>query len=233
MDSTQTIRLIIVDDEPLAREVLTSFVQGMNGVRLIGCCKNAAEAYLMLQKESVDIMLLDINLPDLTGIELLRSIKTPPAVIFTTAYAEHAVESYELNAIDYLMKPIAKDRLEQAIQKFVSTRKVQEPQQERFFVVRSEGKWNRIAVDTILYIEALKDYVRIHTSEDRIVVHSTMKNIEDQLKPFPEFVRIHKSYIVNQRFVKSFDQSVVSVGGATLSIGSTYKGALIRLTQNG
>ncbi|MES2560663.1 MAG: response regulator transcription factor [Bacteroidota bacterium] len=222
------IRVAIVDDEPLAQEILQSYLQKLPDTELVGVCKNALEAFALLNKQTVDLLLLDINLPEITGIEFLKSLKHPPKVIFTTAYTEHALESYELNAIDYLVKPIAFDRFLRAINKVQSElQPAHAPTttlpSDKLLFVRSEGKWIKIDLRKLWFVEGLKDYVRLWTDDGRITVHSTMKNFEEQLKPYSNFVRVHKSHIINLEYIAEVDGNSIQIKDQFIAIGSTYK----------
>ncbi len=228
----QKLKLLIVDDEPLAQEILQTFVAKIDSLELVGVCKNAMEAFGAVNKESVDLMLLDINMPEMTGIDFLKSLKNPPMVIFTTAYTQFAIESYELNAIDYLLKPIPFDRFLKAIHKaqqllipsqaVSSVSEVKQPSDNLLFV-RSEGKWVKINLAELWFVEGLKDYVRLWMNDGRIAVHSTMKNFEQQLAGHSQFVRVHKSHIVNLNYITEVDGNSISIKGELIAIGSTYK----------
>lgn len=222
------IRVAIVDDEPLAQEILQSYLHKLPDTELVGVCKNALEAFALLNKETVDLLLLDINLPEITGIDFLKSLKHPPKVIFTTAYTEHALESYELNAVDYLIKPIAFDRFLRAINKVQNEMQpaktqVAAPASEKLLFVRSEGKWIKIDLRKLWFVEGLKDYVRLWTDDGRITVHSTMKNFEEQLRSYNNFVRVHKSHIINLEYITEVDGSSIQIKDQFIAIGSTYK----------
>lgn len=172
--SLQTIKVLIVDDEPLAREIMATYITKIPGLEIVGNCKNALQAFSILSKQQVDIMLLDINMPEINGIEFLKTIKDPPCIIFTTAYTEFAVESYEYNAIDYLLKPISFERFLKAINKTVeliqplgteaSTQgAIQTTGNENIIFVKSDGKWVKVDISKVWFIEALKDYLRLWT----------------------------------------------------------------------
>jgi DNA-binding LytR/AlgR family response regulator len=225
-----TLNILIVDDEPLALEVLQTYIAKIETLKLAGVCKNAFEAFAALNKQPVDLLLLDINMPEMSGIDFLKSLKNPPLVIFTTAYTEFAVESYELNALDYLLKPIPFARFLSAINKAQeSLSKATIPAAEskstsdNLLFVRSEGKWVKIDLTQLWLVEGLKDYVRLWIGNERITVHSTMKNFEQQLESFTQFVRIHKSHIVNLNFVTEVDGNNLAVQTEQLAIGGTYK----------
>lgn len=226
------LKVVIIDDEPLAVEVLQNHLQKIPNMQVVGTCKNAVEAFAFVTKNEVDLMLLDINMPEISGVEFLSSLKEPPMVIFTTAYSEYALKSYELNAIDYLLKPISFERLSKAISKAFSNKLLKTQQAtdtiNTLLFLRSEGKWIKIDVNRIWFVEGLKDYVRVWTDEGRITVHSTMKNFEEQLNPYKHFVRAHKSYIVNVKLIKETNGNSIIIQNETISVGGTYKDELIK-----
>ncbi len=227
----EPVKVLIVDDEPLARELLAAYLVKLPGFQLVGACGNALEAFSVLSKQPVDLLLLDINMPEITGMDLLKTLKDPPRVIFTTAYSEHAVASYELNAVDYLLKPITFDRFIKAIHKYADiadNNKEEKPVKQAtgdndILFVKSEGKMIRIDLQKLWFVEGYKNYVRLWTEQEKIIVHSTMKNFEDQLASIPLFIRISKSYIINLKFVAEVDGNCVRIKNEMLPIGNTYK----------
>lgn len=229
------IKVLIVEDEPLAAEVLQMYLHKIPEVQLIGTCTNALQAFGVLNKQVVDLVLLDINMPEISGVDFLKSLKNPPPVIFTTAHTEYAVTSYDIGAIDYLVKPISFDRFLKAVQKVLPKTEPTTPLPEKgannMLFVRSDGKWLKIDVTKIWFVEGLKDYVRIWSDEGRITVHSTMKNFEEQLKPFQLFLRVHKSYIVNKHEIKEMSDSSLQVHGQAIPIGGTYKDEVQQLIK--
>ncbi len=223
------LKAVIVDDEPLAIEVLLSHLKSVPYVEVVATCRNALEAYAAVTAGEVDVLLLDINMPEITGITFLRSLSKPPMVIFTTAYADYALESYELSAVDYLLKPVSFNRLMKAIQKAYNLKfpglhqAAAVETQEQMLFVRSEGKWVRIDISKVWLVEGLKDYVRIWSDDGRMTIHSTMKNLEEQLRKYNDFVRVHKSYIVNLKFVSETDGNTIKVKDQVIAVGGTYK----------
>ncbi len=226
----QPIKVAIIDDEPLAQEILQTYLQKMDSIELVGICKNALEALSLLNKHSVDLLLLDINLPEFSGIEFLKTLQKPPFIIFTTAYTEYALESYELNVIDYLLKPISFDRFLKAINKVqakfqpaliknINSTSIS----DRLMFVRSDGKWIKIDLSSVWFIEGLKDYIRLWCNEGRITIHSTMKNFEEQLQLYSNFVRVHKSHIVNLEYISEVDGNSIKIRDQFIAIGITYK----------
>jgi len=226
------MQVAIIDDEPLAREILQSYLQKIPATELVGTCKNALEAFTLLNKQPIDLLLLDINLPEILGTEFLKTLKNPPLVIFTTAYSEYAIESYELSAVDYLLKPISFERFLVAMNKakeIIGPVKIKtETQLEaKNLFVRSKGKWIKIDLTKLSLVEGLKDYLRLWINDERITIHNTMKNFEEQLAAFPNFIRIHKSFIVNLNFIEEVENNSVKMKSKMISIGSTYKSNFI------
>jgi DNA-binding LytR/AlgR family response regulator len=228
------MKILIADDEPLARQLIESYVLKMPDFELAGTCANALEAFSILNRQPVDLVFLDINMPEISGIDFIRALKHPPKVIFTTAYSEFAVESYNLNAVDYLLKPITFERFMKGVNKATDLfRKEKEEGQARIIVnhnsadnllfIKSEGKMVKIDLNELWFVEGLKNYIRLWTNQGKIIVHGTMKSFEDQLTNFPFFVRINKSFIVNLNFVTEIDGNVIRVKGEMLTIGNTYR----------
>jgi DNA-binding LytR/AlgR family response regulator len=221
------MRVAIIDDEPLAREILINYVQKIESIELIGVCKNALEAFALLGKQQVDLLLLDINLPEILGTEFLKILPNPPMVIFTTAYSEYAIESYELNAIDYLLKPFSFERFLQSINKakeaIETIKNKANPKLENTIFVRSEGKWLKINLSKLWLIEGLKDYLRLWVDDERITIHKTMKNFEEELAAYNNFIRIHKSFIINIDYITMVENNTIKIKDQTVNIGDTYK----------
>lgn len=232
------LKVLIIDDEPLAQEILQSYLGQIDDLEVVGVCKNVLEAFVILNNQQVDLLLLDINMPEMSGIDFLKQLKNPPLTIFTTAYSEYAIESYELNAIDYLLKPISFDRFLKAVNKaqdfFYSTTKEESPLQinPNQLFVRSDGKWIKIDLAHLWLIEGLKDYIRLWINNDRITIHSTMKNFEIQLAAYPHFLRVHKSYIVNLNYVSEADSNALLVKDQRIAIGNTYKEEVSKAFSN-
>lgn len=227
------LKVLIVDDEPLAREILEGYVKRTPDLELTASCKHALEAFGILSKQHIDLLLLDINMPEINGIELLKTLKHPPAIIFTTAYPEFAVESYEHNAIDYLLKPIPFERFLKAIDKLVKTHHspsanhsatpVVSPADQDILFVKSEGKLVKVDLRQLLFVEGLKDYLKLWTGTGKLVIHGTMKNMEDQLTKKQDFLRVNKSYIINLRYIDEVDGNMIRIGEHAIPIGNTYR----------
>ena len=227
------IRCIIVDDEHPARVLLSSYLSKMPQLELVATCENAMQALQAMQNHEVELMFLDIQMPDLTGTELLRSLSQKPAVIFTTAYSEYALEGYQLDVLDYLLKPIPLERFVQAVQKasdFVALRRqaqsasapgAEAPEKDHFFVSTGH-KLERIKYSEILHVEGLREYVRISTSEKRFVTLTSMKNLLEEL-PEGKFMRVHKSWIVSLDQVEAVMGNSLEIAGKLIPVSKTYK----------
>ena len=233
------INAIIVDDEPLAQDILETYLEKVPQIELVAKCDNAFEANDVLQSHNVDLMFLDINMPQLTGTEFLKGLSDPPVTIFTTAYPNYALEGFELNALDYLVKPISTDRfltacnraIEQAElkQKAQAGEVVEEKSGADFFFVKADKKLVRVNLADIVYIEGLKDYVIIRMPDDRVITLQTMKSLDARL-PAKDFQRIHRSYIVNLNRIEALHGNMVEVKekGKTksLPVGKSYRETL-------
>lgn len=227
------IRCLIVDDEPPALQLLEKYASMIDQLEVVGTCQSGVKAFDMLKDQRVDLMFLDIRMPVLNGLDFLKTLKNPPAVILTTAYREYAIDGYDLDIIDYLLKPIAFDRFLKAVDRFrerttsinvgKNERKTQ-PEHIYFNVNRTHHK---VVFSDILYVESLKDYVRIHTKTDRLVVKGNLGSIMKEL-PAERFVRIHRSFAVSLSSVKSFNQSEVEIENIKLPIGASYRDELLK-----
>lgn len=228
------ISCIIIDDEPLARQLLQGYIDEIPMLNCIAICKSAMEAFAVLQSQKVDLMFLDINMPGITGLNFLKSLNDPPAVIFTTAYAEHAVEAFELEALDYLLKPITPERFLKSIQKYNSKKAISsvspQPNSTSIFL-KVNKRLVKINFSEILYIEALGDYLKVITKEETLVTHSTINKIA-ALLPDTMFIRIHRSFICATAAIKYLEGNQIQVsGGMNLPVGATYKDALLSRMQ--
>ncbi len=232
------INVIIVDDEPLAQEVLETYLEKMPELTLVAKCGNAFEANEALKKHEVDLMFLDIQMPGLTGIDFLRTVSNPPEVIFTTAFPNYALDGFELNALDYLLKPISMDRFlkacNKAIEQINMQRRTEGPattteEAPEFFFVKADKKLVKVKYDDIIYVEGLKDYVIIRLENERVITLQTMKSLEEKL-PSDKFRRIHRSYIVNLDQIDAVMGNMVEVkekGQAKhLPVGKNYRDGL-------
>ena len=232
---TNSLRCLIVEDEPLAREIISRYVQQTPTLQLAGECANAIQAFTFLQQHPVDLMFLDIRMPQLNGNDFLKALQNPPKVIFTTAYPDYALESYELDAIDYLVKPIRVERFLKAINKVESHFRLLQQEgdnnqveriEEDYIFIKAERKYFKIYFREIFYIEGMKDYLKIHTNGSVIVTHQTMGEMENIL-PSNQFIRIHKSYVVSVSHIKAIFGNSVDMTKALLPIGLNYKEAVM------
>lgn len=218
------IRCLIVDDEPLAREILGQYVSQSDELQLVGACKNANEVVELLQKESVDVLFLDIQMPGISGMALMKSLENPPLVVFTTAYDQYAVEGYEVSAVDYLLKPISPDRFKKAVEKVreMIQYKKSSSRDLNYMFIRADYQDIKVMFDDILYVEGLKDYVKVVTKEKRII---TLTNIKGMLEKLPQdrFIRVHKSYIVAKDKVQIVKGTILTIDDKEIPIGLTFK----------
>jgi DNA-binding LytR/AlgR family response regulator len=235
------IRCLIVDDEALARQVVKKYLEDLNEFEIVAECKNAIEAIDCLNRESVDLIFLDINMPKLSGLSFLKTLQNPPIVILTTAYREYALEAYELAVIDYLNKPFSFERFLKAInrakmifeskQNLIETKPTQEGIKSDFIFIKADKKTHRISFSNIIYIEALGDYIKIHTEDSTIVTYMSLKKIEAILPP-SLFPRIHKSYIISLEKTVSIEGNMVEIANEKITIGSSYRKNFFNLIKS-
>jgi DNA-binding LytR/AlgR family response regulator len=230
------IRCIIVEDETLAQHVIQNHLAQIEGFELVGICKNAIEASNVLKNREVDLIFLDIQLPGMTGLNFLRSLANPPLVVLTTAYAEYALESYEFNVIDYLLKPISFERFSKTINKIVDGRlfekitKEEETLPTSHIFIKSNSKFFKVNFSEIIYIQGMKDYLKIHTAEYNLVTHQTMNDME-RLLPGRQFMRVHKSYIISISHIRSIYGNSIEIDKLTIPIGASYKDDVMNLVE--
>jgi DNA-binding LytR/AlgR family response regulator len=232
--------VIIVDDEYLARKLLQDYVSKVESLQLVATCSNAFEAMEALANNTIDIMLLDIQMPDLTGMELVKGLEKKPAVIFTTAYSEYAVDAFNLAVVDYLLKPFDFPRFFQAVRKAIGNvqPKAEETTKQAadisksndFITVKADYKLYKINYDDLLFIEGQHEYVTFHTTQRRITALFALKDLEEML-PKDRFVRVHKSYIVSFKHIQDLDKSDVTVAGNKVPVGASYRDELLSRLQ--
>lgn len=228
------ISCIIVDDEPTAREVIAAHLAKINHVEVLGSCESAGEAFGLINANKVDLIFLDINMPEISGLSFARSINKEIKIIFTTAYREYAVDGFDLQAVDYLLKPISFERLLRAVNTFSNIHfksgeqqfSSEKEEQQDFMFVRADRKMIRINFEDICYVESLSDYLKIHTRSGSIVIRETISNIEKEL-PDPDFIRIHRSFIVSLAALDSYTSEYLEVSGKALPISRSYKSAVL------
>ena len=231
-------RCIIIDDEPLARDLIRGHVQKLENFEIVEECGNAMQAMEALRNNIIDLIFLDIKMPQITGIEFLKTLKNPPKVIITTAYSQYALEGFELDVVDYLMKPVTFERFFKAINKYYSSRNQQEIALENengyddhsFIYVKENKKIIKIYLREIHFIEGLNEYIRIHTDTRRVVVKSSLQAIEKKL-PSDLFIRVHKSYIVAIPRIRAFNATIIELENAKVRIGRNYKNQVFSALQ--
>ena len=233
----EKIRCLLIDDEPPAIELLRKYISMIDQLEIVGTSHSAIKAFDLLKDKKVDLMFLDIQMPVLNGIEFIKTLKDPPAIILTTAYREYALDGYELDICDYLLKPIAFDRFLKAVYRYrerinpnssesqtlIPSNVMNQPEHIFFNVNRTHHK---VLLNDILYLESLKDYVRIHTVSDQLVVKG---NLGSMMKQLPErlFVRIHRSFAIALSCIKSYNQNEVDIKGTKIPIGMSYREGLM------
>lgn len=237
------LNCLIVDDEPLAREVIASFIEKVDNLHLVGECDNAIQAFEMVRSQSIDLIFLDIQMPKLNGIEFLKALNPLPKVILTTAYREYAIESYELDVADYLLKPISFQRFLKAIDRVITGEQegpettLHNPdiddlrQDHPYMFLKADRKMVKVYLKDILYIESLKDYVRIKLPQKEIISLQKISYLEQKL-PEDCFVRIHRSFIVPLKKIEAFSNQAIEVGGKELPIGRNYKESVLKLLNS-
>ena len=223
------IACITVDDEPLSRDVLRNFIHRVKDLELVAECADAFEAAHQLGKQRVDLLFLDINMPGLTGISLVRSLVEPPLIIFTTAYPQFAVEGFELDALDYLVKPYSFERFLRAVNRAMERLpdRSEKGTAARKIIVKADRKLYAVEPSEILFIEGVGDYIRLHLAERRLVVHETIRDFVEAL-PGDKFMRIHKSYVVNLGRISYIEGNQVSIGSETVPVSPTHREELLK-----
>lgn len=235
------IKCLITDDEPLAIALLQNHISQLNTLEVVGTCANALQAAQELRTKQVDLLFLDIKMPQITGIEFLKTLRQPPAVIFTTAYREYALEGYELDIVDYLLKPITFERFFKAVERYYSRFSPKEIQltkppvilPEDYIFIKTGNKYNKILANDILYIESVKDYVVLHrTGGSTFTAKYKVSDMEAEVRD-KRFVRIHRSFIINPDKVTAFTLQDVEIGGKELPIGNSYRESVFRTLRDG
>jgi len=227
-------KCLIVDDEPLARKLIRSHVSKIDGLELTGECSDAIESSNFLRNHQVDLIFLDIQMPEIDGLQFVGALKNPPAVIFTTAFRDFALEAFELDVIDYLLKPISFERLLKAVNKFFERKSTSSPKRvelgdESFIYLKADRKMHKIDVGDITYIESMDEYVKVHLQNKVLVTRENISTLQSKLGD-GAFVRIHRSYIIASKFVSSVSADGVEIGGKLLPFGRAFKlSALARL----
>lgn len=229
-------KCLIVDDEPLALKVIESHIRKIPNLEIVNSCCNAVEAFDVLLHKHIDLVFLDVQMPEITGIDLLKSLKKAPAIIFTTAYRDFALEAYELDVIDYLLKPIAFERFFKSISKYYQWKGDNDlvikgggnsnHLEDSFVYVRSDRKVLKILVGDILFVESLKDYVKIHMEHDVVITREKISVLEEKL-PEDQFIRTHRSFLVASKSIKAFTAETIEIKNHEIPIGRTYKNSVL------
>ena len=232
-------KALIIDDERTARDILESHLQKIDLIEVVGNCKNAMEGFSKLNEHQVDLVFLDINMPEISGLSFAKTLNNNTKVIFTTAYREYAIDGFDLQAVDYLLKPISLERLIKAVNKFMGeniplTNTLENETQleaNEFIFVRSDRKMIKVDFEDILYIESLSDYLKIHTSERTITTRETISNIETKL-PHKKFLRCHRSFIVSIQRINSFTNEHIEINKTAISISRSYRTTVLKRLDN-
>jgi DNA-binding LytR/AlgR family response regulator len=229
-------KCLVVDDEPMARDVIRRYIEKVPALQLAGECTNAIDALLFLQQKDVDLIFLDVRMPELLGTDFVQSLRNPPKIIFTTAFKEYALDGFELDAIDYLLKPVRFERFLKAVNKAFPKKEdgqgnsVEDSERKKgkdFIYLRVDKKLVKIILSDVLYIESARDYVKVFMSDKTYITRQTISSIEAMLSG-NEFTRIHRSYVIAVSKIKSFTNEVVEIGKTELPIGKLYRNNFLK-----
>ncbi|GAB1452402.1 LytTR family DNA-binding domain-containing protein [Draconibacterium sp.] len=233
-------KCLIIDDEPLARDLIRYHIEKLDNFEIVAECGDAMKALQELHNQKIDLMFMDIEMPQITGIEFLKILKNPPKVIITTAYRDYAIDGFELDVVDYLLKPVTFERFLKSVNKYyqmcqdenIVAASVLEtmPPDEPFIYVKENKRVIKVQLNEILYIEGLSEYVQIYTDKKKIITKTTMSSLEEKL-PDASFMRIHKSFIVSLSRIEAFTSSTIEVPGKELPIGRSYKNSVLTALQ--
>lgn len=223
------MKCLVVDDDALSREVIKDLVQSAEGLELAGTCSDAMEAYKLLKNEQIDLVFLDVEMPKMSGLELLESLDVLPQIILITSHPEYALQSYEYNVTDFLVKPVALPRFLKAIDKAqkIAQSSADERSKDGSIFIKTDSRLVQLTVHNILYVEALGNYVMVYTEKGRHTVLSTMKDIEKKL-PAPDFMRVHRSFIVRVDKIDSIEDNFIQIHDKQIAIGKVYKDQLLK-----
>lgn len=236
MQESKNISCIIVDDEAIARDVIATHLAKIPHIEIVASCNNAIEAFNVLRTHTINLIFLDINMPEISGISFAKSINKDVKIIFTTAYRDFAVEGFELQAIDYLMKPISFERLLKAVNNYYDvyasneTTTTTKVDPNDFMFVRADRRMIKIDFESIIYIESYSDYIKIHLANETIVTRETISAIEAKL-PNKRFLRIHRSYIIALKHITSFTNEEITINNTALTISRSYKKGVLEVLE--
>jgi DNA-binding LytR/AlgR family response regulator len=209
---TPTIKCIITDDEPLARKGLQGYIDKIDFLELVGVCEDAVQLNSLLKQQQADLLFLDIEMPYVTGIDFLKNMTQPPKVIFTTAYEQYAIKGYELDVLDYLLKPISFERFLKAANKAYDYFAGAVTNQGNYLFIKTDNKLEKVNLNELLFVEAMENYVALYTPDKKLITHSTLKALQEKL-PASQFIQPHKSYLVNIQCIQSIEANILHVGG--------------------
>ena len=221
---------IVVEDEPASQEILKRYINDFPQLELKSVCNNAFEAGEVLRKEAIHILFLDINMPRLSGMEFYRSMPDPPPVIFTTAYPEFAVNGFEVNAVDYLVKPFPFDRFVKAVNKFLESSRDSSDPVAGYLMLMADKKMHKVDFSNVLFVEGMGDYVKVHTLTKTLIVHLTLQKLQGQL-PNEKFLRIHKSFIISLARLEYIEGNMAIINKQQIPIGQTYRNEFLSMLQ--
>jgi DNA-binding LytR/AlgR family response regulator len=209
---TPTIKCVITDDEPIARKGLEGYITKIDFLELVGVCEDAIQLNSLLKQQPVDLLFLDIEMPYVTGIDFLKNTPQPPKVIFTTAYEQYAIKGYELDVLDYLLKPISFERFLKAANKAYDYFAGATINQSNYLFIKTDNKLEKVNLNELLFVEAMENYVALYTPDKKLITHSTLKALQEKL-PANQFIQPHKSYLVNIQCIQSIEGNILHVGG--------------------
>jgi DNA-binding LytR/AlgR family response regulator len=209
---TPTIKCVITDDEPIARKGLQGYIDKIDFLQLVGVCEDAIQLNSLLKQQPVDLLFLDIEMPYITGIDFLKNTPQPPKVIFTTAYEQYAIKGYELDVLDYLLKPISFERFLKAANKVYDYFAAQQNNQDNYLFIKTDNKLEKINFAELLFAEAMENYVALYLPDKKLITHSTLKALQEKL-PAAHFIQPHKSYLVNINYIRSIEGNILHLEG--------------------
>ncbi len=232
------LNCIITDDEPIAIEIIEDYIQLIPGLQMQTTCTDALDTFEALRKNDADVLFIDIQMPGISGLDFIRSLKKPPLVVFTTAYPNYALEGFELDAVDYLLKPISIERFLKTTDKLFARKNIvnkqqtiEVPTEKKSFFIKSNSGYARIAFNKILYVEGLENYIKIVCADKTIVSLNTMKNAESMLPP-EKFLRIHRSHIINLDKVETYKENTFKILDKQLVVGKSYRKSIVEFLKN-
>ncbi|MEL7162738.1 MAG: LytTR family DNA-binding domain-containing protein [Bacteroidota bacterium] len=227
----EKIKCLLIDDELPAIQLLEEYAGMIEQLEVVASCDNALQAFGVLKAEEIDLLFLDVNMPLISGVDFVKALRHPPAIVFTTAYREYAVESYEMGVLDYLLKPFSFERFLKSVDKY----RVADPEKyqrnapvEEYVFFKVNRTNHKVILDDVLYLEGLKDYTRIHTTNDNLTVRGNL-NTNKQKLPKHKFVRVHRSFVVATARINAYNQSEVIVQGVRLPLGMAYRESFLRV----